>query len=269
MVEKDTSAPHPANLEGRGRAKQWGHLSRASTKNPARELNFVHHYQSDDLRVMRAAFASNGFIVADLDVPTHELHWLREVLNILVARGAGESRAVVQDLVPPDVCESEHLLVQVLEPEAVISGIASTVIHRSARSIAARLLGCDAHDLRFFGHMVMMRGPETPWHQDVAYWEPGSAYRALTVWVPLADASVESGCLQFIPGSHLEPLRAHRRIGDDPGILIEAFGVDATTAVACPVAAGVATIHDSRMLHYSGPNRTDSDRAAFIQTFLF
>ena len=43
--------------------------------------------------------------------------------------------------------------------------------------------------------------------------------------------------------------------------------VDASGAVACPVPAGGASIHLSRMFHYAGPNRTDEARYAYVLAF--
>ena len=221
-------------------------------------------------RLTWPGFSENGFDVADLAVPTHELVWLQEVLRELIARGAEDRRTVIQDLAPPGN-GSGYRLAQVLEPELVVPDILNMTAHRAARSVASLILGCDGASLRFFGHMVLkaaLQGPETPWHQDVAYWQPGRDYQALSVWLPLIDTTVESGCMQFIPRSHRGPVHTHRRTDNNPALLLEAVGVETTAAVACPVPAGVATIHDCKTLHYAGPNRTSSGRPAFIQTFL-
>lgn len=88
------------------------------------------------------------------------------------------------------------------------------------------------------------------------------------MWIALDDATVESGCLHFVPGSHRFAVLPHRHIGDDPSIHgLAADGVDASGAVAVPVAAGGATIHHCRTLHYSGPNRTAQPRRAYTHEF--
>lgn len=50
------------------------------------------------------------------------------------------------------------------------------------------------------------------WHQDSAYWPPlKSDIAAANCWLAVTDATLENGCLRYIPGSHLEPtLRQHR-----------------------------------------------------------
>ena len=38
--------------------------------------------------------------------------------------------------------------------------------------------------------------------------------RALSFWFPMAGATVENGCMCFIPGSHKQGLRAHRPVSE-------------------------------------------------------
>ena len=50
----------------------------------------------------------------------------------------------------------------------------------------------------------------TPWHQDHGVVMPeADETNMLTVWFPLLDAPVESGCLQLIPKSHRRELLTH------------------------------------------------------------
>ena len=39
------------------------------------------------------------------------------------------------------------------------------------------------------------------WHQDLTYWGLDDAEEA-TCWVAISKASVDSGCMKFVPGSH-------------------------------------------------------------------
>ena len=74
--------------------------------------------------------------------------------------------------------------------------------------------------------------------------------------MPLDDASVESGCLHFLPGSHRGPVLSHHHIGHDPRVHgLEADPPDTTGTVAVPIPAGAATFHHPRMIHFAGPNR--------------
>lgn len=58
---------------------------------------------------------------------------------------------------------------------------------------------------------------------------------------------------------------SHHSIGNDPRVHgLEAEGIDTAGAVACPIRAGSATFHLSKTLHYTGPNRSEGPRRAYI-----
>ena len=107
-------------------------------------------------------------------------------------------------------------------------------------------------------------GGALPWHQDEAYWDPSFDYRALACWMPLDPATVESGCMSFIPGSHRGDLRMHHRFAADySDHVVYAEGVDSSKAIAAPAGAGGAVFHHCRTLHSSAPNRSDHARRAY------
>lgn len=58
-----------------------------------------------------------------------------------------------------------------------------------------------------------------PWHQDLAYLIPDEAGETLVVnvWLPLAKAYEENGCMQVIRGSHRYNLIAHNFHEQTPG----------------------------------------------------
>jgi len=70
--------------------------------------------------------------------------------------------------------------------------------------------------------------------------------------------------MQFIPGSHRQGVLEHVFWDDDPAHnLLEAVGVDTSTAVACPLTKGGCTFHDKRTLHFTEANSTDQPRYAY------
>ena len=107
-------------------------------------------------------------------------------------------------------------------------------------------------------------GGPLPWHQDEAYWDTGFAYRALGCWVPLDPATVESGCMHFLPGSHTGAVRPHRHIDDDPTVHgLECDVAEADAAVAVPLDPGGASFHHCRTLHMTTPNVSGRVRRAW------
>jgi ectoine hydroxylase-related dioxygenase (phytanoyl-CoA dioxygenase family) len=84
--------------------------------------------------------------------------------------------------------------------------------------------------------------------------------------MPLDDATLESGCMSMIPGSHLGDIVPHRHIDDDPsvqGLETIALPAHAAEAVPLPTLAGGAVLHHCRMLHMSGPNVSENVRRAY------
>ena len=112
-------------------------------------------------------------------------------------------------------------------------------------------------------------GAPTPWHQDEAYWDPNLDYHSLSVWMPLQEATLENGCMVFLPGSHKREITPHQSIGGDTRVhgLEMLDAVDEAKAVACPLPAGGATFHDARTMHFTGANRSQVPRRAYIIGF--
>ena len=112
-----------------------------------------------------------------------------------------------------------------------------------------------------------IKEPRTPdyvsWHQDATYWglDPDDV---VTAWVALSDAPVESGAMEFIPGSHrmgqlphADTFHEHNLLSRGQEIAVE---VDADKAVEVPLRAGEMSLHHVKLAHYSGPNTTDKRR---------
>lgn len=57
----------------------------------------------------------------------------------------------------------------------------------------------------FFYDQLLVKEPgtvePTPWHQDLPYW-PVRGQHILSLWVPFDEATLESGVVQYIKGSH-------------------------------------------------------------------
>ena len=79
---------------------------------------------------------------------------------------------------------------------------------------------------------------KTPWHQDEAYWDPAMHHEAISVWMPLQPATIDNGCMQFVPGSHLDGVHEHRLINPEShGLVLTDLGavVDPRPARCRPV----------------------------------
>jgi ectoine hydroxylase-related dioxygenase (phytanoyl-CoA dioxygenase family) len=218
-----------------------------------------------------AAFHERGFLAIEQITVEEELDWLRQAFDTLFARRTGFTDGVF-DLTRPYGADGEPQLGQLLRPERLLPEVRETAMWRNARAVAGRLLGQDVGALDSWGHLIAKaprHGAVTPWHQDEAYWDPTLDYNAVGAWAPLDDATVANGCLWFLPGSHRGEVLPHRHLDDDPNIhvLLTSVEIDTSTAIAVPVAAGGATFHHQRTLHYAGPNETDHPRRVWANEF--
>ena len=102
----------------------------------------------------------------------------------------------------------------------------------------------------------------TPWHQDNGVvTEDADDTDMLTVWFPLWDAPVESGCLEVIPRSHLAGLQRHCPSTGGPRIIEEALQREA--AIPQPMRRGDVLFLTRYTQHASLPNLSDSVRWSF------
>jgi ectoine hydroxylase-related dioxygenase (phytanoyl-CoA dioxygenase family) len=212
-------------------------------------------------------FHEKGYLSLDAITTPDELKHLREVYDRLFTNRTGWESGDQFDLAGTD--DNTPTLPQLLGPSKYAPELQDTLYRANASAIARQLLGNDLED-RVGEHMILKPasyGAPTPWHQDQAYHDPTLSYRNVNFWLPLDDATVESGCLHFVPGSHRMDVMPHHSIGNDPRVHgLEVDDADSWNAkgVACEVPAGGATMHAAYMLHYAGPNRTAHPRRAYI-----
>ena len=210
-----------------------------------------------------------GFTRIDRITTDEEVEWLREVYDMLFS---GDIKllpgALVKDVMTRMDNQRGDRIGQVLRPEYFIPELKQTQFFKNSNAIAKQILGHDAH-LDVWGHMVR-KAPRNadivPWHQDEGYWDPSFDYQSFGCWMPLDPATIESGCMSFLPGSHKEGVRRHGYMDGDPRVttLILEEEIDTSGAVPQPVPIGGASIHHNRTLHFSGPNITDRVRRAYV-----
>ncbi len=107
------------------------------------------------------------------------------------------------------------------------------------------------------------------WHQDQAYWIDTEDRRTATCWLAVDPSTVDNGCMQFLPGSHHEPVRPHHPLHGDREtshtLVTDLRPGDTMRPVE--IARGDITVHNEGVLHGSGGNRTDNYRRAYIVAF--
>ena len=206
---------------------------------------------------------AQGFLSIDKFVSREDVDLLKKIIDPIVddvlsgARGGGR-----------DLAEDSSPDVQILEienPLAVDERLKFTSYVQRAIDATSRFFGragsvTYSHCIAKLPHS----DKETAWHQDSAYTKGFTFHhRRLHWWLPLQEATIDNGCLQFVPASHLGTKVKHRSLGAHT----HALTIDQSRpdrSVVCPLPVGGCTVHLPRTLHAAGPNRSPLRRTAFI-----
>lgn len=108
-------------------------------------------------------------------------------------------------------------------------------------------------------------GGEVVCHQDSTYiyTEPESC---VGFWFALEDATIENGCMHFIPGGHQLPLKQRNyRLGEfvTKTEVFDAEPWPEHLKLPAEAAAGTLVVFNGRAPHLSGANRSDKSRHAY------
>jgi non-heme Fe2+,alpha-ketoglutarate-dependent halogenase len=192
------------------------------------------------------AFRENGYLPAMPLLSVSEATALRSKLEQFEARTGGPLKG-------SDRFKS-HLLFRWLADLVRLPGILDRV---------ESLIG---PDIMVWSTDWWIKEPHSPsfvsWHQDSQYWGLDTT-RLITVWVALSPATVNSGCMRILPGSHLGPDLPHEDTYHDDNMLTRGqqivSGIDESRAVELEVETGECTMFAFRAAHASRPNQS-SDR---------
>ena len=100
------------------------------------------------------------------------------------------------------------------------------------------------------------RGPSwIPLHQDDGYGRLDPPLD-VTVWTALTDTDEDNGCLQIVPGSHLQGVLDHGRAEANRALR----EVHAAGPIPVPLPSGHAVLFTGLTVHGSGPNHADQIR---------
>ena len=130
-------------------------------------------------------------------------------------------------------------------------------------------------DILVWGSVLFVKEPNSEghvsWHQDYTYMglDP---HDGVSVWIALTPSNEASGCMQMLPGTHLDGIRPHRDTFAKNNILTRGQTVDeldSGNALSVVLAPGQMSLHHPRVIHGSQPNHSNHRRVGFtIQTYL-
>jgi phytanoyl-CoA hydroxylase len=223
-----------------------------------------------------ATYAHVGYLTLDDVITDAELASIEPTFQRFI-RGevAGMGRDFCDMSGPYGRAFEDFNLVNAVLPRVYDAALRGNVFERRATSIARQLIGDDAtldYD-QFLAKRPARPGAVFAWHQDLGYWPSDTPdTRTVTCSLALDDATPENGCLQVVPGSHLEPrLRPHRPVAwsSKPELRDEAHTLSVQLAptdevVWLPVRRGSITVHNERIVHGSAGNDSSGWRRTYV-----
>ena len=113
--------------------------------------------------------------------------------------------------------------------------------------------------------------PYVSWHQDLTYWG-FDGDEEVTVWLALSPATVSSGCMRMVPGSHRRELVAHEDTFHPDNLLTRgqsiAEQIDEKKTCDIMLEPGQFSMHHGRTFHGSHPNQSDERRIGLSINYL-
>lgn len=111
-------------------------------------------------------------------------------------------------------------------------------------------------------------GNPTSWHRDVPGWEYHSVH-ASQLWVALDEATLQNGCLYFMPGSHRNQVFQSKNIDGNLAGIFQIFPEFANQQpLTTPVPAGGCVFFNALVLHAANANMSPRPRRALAFNFM-
>jgi phytanoyl-CoA hydroxylase len=218
-------------------------------------------------------YQQNGFLVIEDFLSAQELESWREALAEAVKKRHGNKmpdRAEVYGKGDDaDKSYYDNVFDQLLNLWQDNEGIRNIMLDQRLGKMAAELAGVDG--IRIWHDQALIKKPwanPTSWHLDTPYWS-FSDRNALSIWVALDDATLENGCLFFIPGSHKKTTFENPGIGKNMGVIFDYYP-EFKTARSFPATmkAGSCSFHNGLTIHGAHANMTPGFRRAMTCAYI-
>ena len=220
-------------------------------------------------------YRQNGFLVIDDFLTSEELaNWRKKIFYAFEKRNGikipgtniitGEN-----DGINSDANYFGKVFDQIINLWQTDNDVKDLILDERIGEMAATL--SNSTGIRPWHDQALFKKPwanPTAWHLDTPFWS-FSNRDALSIWIALDDATIENGCLYFIPGSHKETNFKNIGIGKNMDSIFEHYPQFRTVQpVAAPLKAGSCSFHNGLTIHAAGANMTAGFRRAMTCAFM-
>ena len=221
------------------------------------------------------SYQSAGFVVIEDFLSEEELeHWRKTVTNA-VKESAGikipgkEIRIGEADGINEDADYFGKVFDQLLNLWQTDEDVREIMLDERIGKMAAQLAGVDG--IRIWHDQALIKRPwanPTAWHLDTPFWS-FSDRNAISIWVALDNATLENGCLFFIPGSHKQTNFDKITIGRNMDGIFDVYPqLKNRMPVAAPMKAGSCSFHNGLTVHGANANMTNGFRRAMTCAYM-
>lgn len=206
-------------------------------------------------------FQTNGYLVVHNLIKTETFALYQKIYDDFIS-GVIDVGLNRRDLKGEDGNSKTESITQIMVPSLHYPALLDSEYYQKVRAVARTLLGKDLEiDFDMFINKAPHSEAPTPWHQDCAYWIEMPDKRAVSAWMPLDEAHLDNGCMWYVPGSHLLPMRKHASTARNGALICEGNEAE---AVSIPLDPGSCVFHHGATVHYSRGNTTGDNRRAMI-----
>ncbi len=214
-----------------------------------------------------AAYRENGFVVLHDFLTPEELEDWRRCMDEAVQQR--EDRKLADGRMRAADSYYDNVFIQRINLWNDHEGMKRLMFDPRLGKLAAELAGVDG--IRIWHDQALIKQPwgnPTGWHLDNPYWS-FSSRDAISIWVALDDATLENGCLYFLPGTHKSATWDNAPIGQNIGDLFRTYTDWASLpSVAAPMKAGDCSFHNGLLAHGAGANMTPGWRRAMTCAYM-
>lgn len=220
-------------------------------------------------------YQENGFVVIEDFLSPEEVEdWRSKVMSAIKDRAGkkmpGKDIKVGEDDgINDDTEYFGKVFDQLINLWQTDEGVKKLMMDERIGRMAADLAGVDG--IRIWHDQALFKRPwanPTAWHLDTPFWS-FSDRKALSIWIALDDATLENGCLYFIPGSFHSTTFENAGIGKNMDGIFQVYPQFANIAsVAAPMKAGSCSFHNGLTIHGAGANMSKGFRRAMTCAYM-
>lgn len=221
------------------------------------------------------SYRDNGFLLVENFLNEEELFFWRNAVTEAIEQRNGrkfafsDSKVGEDDGINKDSDYYGKVFDQMLNLWQTNDDVKKIMMDERIGKMVADLAGWEG--TRIWHDQALIKRPwanPTSWHLDTPFWS-FSDRRALSIWVALDDATLENGCLYFIPGSYHTTTFENPGIGKNMDAVFEMYPQFLKTkSTAVPMKAGSCSFHNGLTIHGAGANMTNGFRRAMTCAYM-